>query len=181
MLTFWTLLCRHIFNRLLIEWCQSVSGVFADISVHTHTHTRTHILSHTYKCSSGCHKLALGSSCATTEVESESRWRGTLAFYTNGENSHCPPWNTLNAQQRLHRDQKMNSFGQKHKSVSKQGSSLLCFPPPLISVTDYFGFETQLECVCVWPKRSKPVEMTMVMELTLKQTTVVSSRELFRV
>lgn len=84
-LTFWMLLCGHIFNRLLIVWCESVSTTFADISVCTQTHT------HTHKCMLWLSQTGAGISCATTEVESESRWSRTVAFYTNGENSHCPP------------------------------------------------------------------------------------------
>lgn len=41
-------LSGQILNRLLIVWCQSVTGVFAGISVYTHT-----------SACSGCHKLAL--------------------------------------------------------------------------------------------------------------------------
>lgn len=43
-LIFWMLLCGQIFNRLLIVWCQSVSGVFAGIGVYLHTQTQVRAL-----------------------------------------------------------------------------------------------------------------------------------------
>lgn len=85
-----------------------------------------------------------GISCATTEVESESRCSWTVAFYTNGENTHCLPETHLMHSKRLHRDQKINSFAQHASLNSNKCHHYFIFIPPLISVTDLFGFQIRL-------------------------------------
>lgn len=118
---------------------------------------------------SGCHKLALGSLVPprkwSQKADVAKQWAFILTEKTaivSVKHTQCTVKGCIEIRKLIHLAKNISLSSNKHHHYF-----LFFFIPPLISVTDLFGLQTQLLCVCerervsAWAQRSTPVEITV--------------------